>query len=366
MALAWAWGWEIGAASALYNGDWALSSTTTSEVDTAHTGLGTLQPIGGVGGGTHCLRLERDNSVTTPVIFSDGQVTKGAFTTTFQLGAGDLFGDSQFTISLLDDGGSALYGWRMQTDNVTVDAIELLSRDNTFNYDVVATSATEVGRGEWHRVTLRWDATTTPPTVYLYIDGDLEGQGQASGTPSKVTPCSVKFATATNQNGDYTFHDHAYIHSDTDTDNFTEALFIQGLKLTADDQDGTWARSDDDSQTNLFMNLTGSSNDVFITSSNYPDSNLFAIEDRSNIGANFNPTIRGVNVIGMMSGSGEIDRGTGVMNLGTDTITGSLKVLDSTLRFVTGTMRTTDPAGAAWTGSNLDSLKIGCFVTGTV
>ena len=366
MALAWAWGWEIGAEVGLYNGDWACSSTSTAQIDTANTDT-TRQPTDGYGGGSYCLKIERDETIASPVIFGDGEVTKGACTWTFKNPAGAEFGDGYYFGALFNTNGHILFGVRMQDDNVTSDSIELYALDNLEQLDLIVTSTTQVGLDEWHRVTIRWDSSTTPPTGYLYIDGNLEGSGQPSGNPDTgTTPCVVRWAAACWYNNDYTYHDHTYIHTDTDNDNFTEELFIQGLKLTGDDQDGTWARSDNDSQTNLYQNLTGSTNDVYVTSSDYPASNLFTLQDRSAINASWNPTIRGVNVIAMMSGSGEIDVGASVMNLSANTVTGSTDILDSTLRFVTGSFRTTDPAGATWTGSNLDSLKIGVYVTGTV
>ena len=369
MALIWAWGWEIGAGPELYSGDWSLESIDTSVTNTADTTY-TDQPADGFGGGSFVLKTKRANHVSTPLLFPNGEQTKGAVTFTVFVPSSDSWTNDNNGFILVNGDGNTLFRVKPVGDSqADSDNLVLAARGN-FGAMVSAVSSTaQISTDQWNTITVRWDAVaTSPPTVYLYINGDLQGSGQSNGTTSagSMIPSGIKFGTWNESTSGHTWYDHVYWHSDPDTDNFTKKLFIQGLKLTADVEDTTFARSDNDSQTNLFQNLTGSTNAVFITSSDYPPSALFDIQNLSDINAAFNPAIKAVGMIAMVSGSGDIDKAATILKSGGNTVTQSLQTITNQLEFVTSSFPNTDTAGSAWTLTTVNALQIGVFVTGSV
>ena len=400
MGLKWCWGWEIGASGSFYEGGgWTLSDTDNLQVDTCHSAL-TSQPADGFGGGNFSLRLSKGEHVTTPALDPTQDTTK-EFTLNFVVripsDAGG-FSDDNFGTIVQNFGDDTLVQIKPRDDTTGQDEFDIFVRDRFNSLDHFG-STTVKGYDTWHHVVLTVNTSlqagnsSTGFQVGVMVNGVLELTGTTTGgTPNIASDggrALKQLAFGSWHHGtaadDFTFYDEIFLfdtiaHSPADPE--AQKLYIQGLPLTADVDNSNFARSDNESTSNLFQNLTGSdsggkliaNNTTSITSSvlgasETQSSALFEFADFSTVNAAFNPAIKAVGVVSMVSGSGDFDQFAHVQKLGSTTVTGSFQTAaggGTAATFITSSLRETDPDGNAWTRTNCNNLKIGLIASGTV
>jgi hypothetical protein len=397
MSLKWCWGWEIGASGSFYEGSgWTLSDTDVEQIDTCNSAL-TSQPSDGFGGGNFSLRLSKAEFVTAPTIYSAADELK-EFTLNFVVrvpsDAGG-YSDDSFGMAVLNFGNDSLIQIQPRDDTTDPDEFDVFVRDR-FNSINHFGSTTVKGYDTWHHIVLTLNSSingldsSSGMQVGVMVNGVLELTGtSSSGTPNIVADGGRALKTiimGTWHKGsaadDYTFYDEIFLFegiAHTPADPRAQKLYIQGLPLTADVDNHNFARSADGGTSNLFQNLTGSTsggksiagNDTFITSSVLggsvsQTSALFDFADFSTVNSAFNPAIKAVGVVSMVSGSGDFDQFAHIQKLGSTYSTGSFQTAATVATFITSSLRETDPDGNVWTKANCNSLKIGLIATGTV
>ena len=397
MALKWCWGWEIGASGSFYEGGgWTISDTDVEQVDTCHSAL-TSQPTDGFGGGNFSLRLSKGESVQAPTIYpSSDDCTQ--FTLNFVVrvpsDAGG-FSDDNAGITVINFGNDNLVQIKPRDDTTGEDEFDVFVRDATNSMDHFGSTSVK-GYDIWHHVVLAVNTSLYPQNsatgfqVGVMVNGVLELTGTTTGGTPNVSADGGRalktIAFGSWHHGtdadDFTFYDEVFLfdtiaHSPADPE--AQKLYIQGLPLTADVDNYNFARSADGGTSNLFENLTGSTsggksiagNNTFITSSVLggsvsQTSALFDFADFSTVNSAFNPAIKAVGVVSMVTGSGDFDQFAHIQKLGSTYSTGSFQTAATVATFITSSLRETDPDGNAWTRTNCNSLKIGLIASGTV
>jgi len=237
MALAWCWGWEMDISTAEFVTVTGCSTDHATNVAT-NTAL-SMQPPGGVGGGSVCAGFYTTTGRwATMALPTAAQVDKGWVVFSYMGRGGDLFDTGENNILKVQDGSTTVILVTANRGSPTSTATVKLYISGT----LVGESSIKLACGSWAQIAVKFDASATGAahTGSLYIDGVLAVASGDGGNPSAAYVIDEFSWYGAQESGDLAYHDHTFIwNSLSDTPN-TATHYIDGIRPNGDTVTTNW------------------------------------------------------------------------------------------------------------------------------
>lgn len=338
MALVYMQGWEVRPAVNTLD-RWNVSGTVEPYQDTV-----TYQHPDGYGGGDTALAVAAGGYVEAPDVLAGlaggGQLQSCVHAASTWTAGGTL-------LALVDSNGDDLVELRA-ADTGSNTRIAVLHDGLT-----IATTASELAVGSWHRLTARY-AAGTAMTLSVYVSGQLVGTAATTRTTLDAA-VGIRWGGAS---GTTLYHDHSTAWTGTD-EAALRATWIQGLRPNGDNVDGSFTPT---TPGDLYPMLTYANDANSAETTTDPDALQVAIENRSAVDASWDPIVQGVQVQGAGRGHGTLDKAAVTMELAGTLVAGTTLQLSGS-HGMPYLFRDEIPGGGSWSGTDLDNLFAGYRVS---
>ena len=351
MAVVWMCGFESGLPRSAYTASGWAGSMLQIYPDSSVT----MQPASGHGGGRYSLSSSayQDNYWGVDGTQSTGwPAGYNEFVFHFAYYAPGQYGSygAQRLFSCYPVGGAEVVQLQWTSDTSTSSTLSFY-----VNGSLEATSTSTFAVGSWRRFVLAAKGSTGDYTVY--VDG-VAAITVVGGTTFATAPDSF-YISPCGRNGGANYMDHLVLASSVSSDLalLLGDIYIQGLRPNGDDTDGSWVRSDNGTQTDIYQMIDDNGTSDYIETTTDPDTFKVAVEDRADINAAWAPAqVHAVQALHFASAAGAVTQAESKIEVAGTTTTGSAVTIGAVSKMVWQLETWTDTAAA------LDTIKIGLTV----